>query len=231
MSVIDHLLSASNLIAKQKQEISSNLSNRWNAVSERIVTLRNDYKLDNLITLPVKPAPISNEAQRAYERLNAQIGTQAKVGKWFEVTQAQISQFADVTHDQQWIHVDPQRAMTESPYRSTIAHGFLIISLIPHLMPEQDLAALLGIEPKMMINSGLENVKFIRPVKPGTRIRARQQYVSAQAFRRSIRLVNRVTLETSPERPVASADVIYILTFHSQSPKTQSSKTHTEPQG
>ena len=227
MSVIDHLLSASNLIAKQKEEISSNLSNRWNAVSEKIVTLRNDYKLDNLIALPVKPAPISEEAQQAYEKLRTQIGSEPKVGNWFEVTQAQISQFAEVTHDQQWIHVDPERALKESPYRSTVAHGFLILSLIPHLMPEQELENILGEKPKMMINSGLENVKFIRPVKPDTKIRARRQYVSAQAFRRSIRLVNRVTLETSAERPVASADVIYILTLHSQS----NAKMRTAHQG
>lgn len=227
MSVIDHLLSASNLIAKQKQEISSNLSNRWNAVSEKIVTLRNDYKLDNLIALPVKTTPISDEAQRAYDKLCEHIGSEAKVGEWFEVTQAQIDQFATVTHDNQWIHVDQGRAVAESPYRSTIAHGFLILSLIPHLMPERDMAAILGEKPKMIINSGLENVEFIRPVKPGNKIRARQQYVSAQVFRRSIRLVNRVTLETSAERPVTCADVIYILTLQCRN----STKMRTAHQG
>jgi len=215
MSVFDHLLSASSLIAKQKQEFSSNLSNRWHAVSEKIVMLRNDYSFDNLIALPTKPtpAPISKELQAAYAKLEAEIGGEEKVGSWFEVSQAQICQFANVTHDQQWIHVDEVRAVKESPYRSTVAHGFLILSLIPHLLPEQSIESIIGLKPRLMINSGLDNVRFLRPVKPGTLVRAKRQYQSVQLMRRSIRLTDRVVIETSAERPATTANIIYLISL------------------
>ncbi len=213
MNVFDRLVSASNIIAKQKQELSSNLSNRWHAVSERIVMLKSDYGLDNLIPFPIKHPPIGEEAQKVYNALRAQIGAEPRVGEWFEISQSQIDQFAAVTRDEQWIHVDMERAKRESPYRSTIAHGFLILSMIPHLVPEQDIENIIGYPPRMLLNSGLTNVRFIRPVKPGTKIRARREYVAVQVLRKGFRITDRVTIETSPDRPVTSADVIYILSL------------------
>jgi acyl dehydratase len=97
------------------------------------------------------------------------VGREIATREWIAVTQERIQQFADVTEDRQWIHVDPERAERESPYRSTIAHGFLTLSLLSRLMKE-------GIEIRsgirMSVNYGLNRVRFPSPVRAGSRIRA-----------------------------------------------------------
>ena len=75
---------------------------------------------------------MSEAATKAFELFQADVGNDEGTGEWFEVTQAQIDQFADVTHDHQFIHVDPERAK-ETPFGSTIAHGFLTLSMLTHL--------------------------------------------------------------------------------------------------
>src|SRR5262245_20624289 len=89
------------------------------------------------------------------EELKSLIGQEVGVSDWFEVTQQRIDDFADATEDHQWIHVDVERAKTESPFHSTIAHGFLTLSLMPHLA-----AQALKVEGnfKMGINYGLNRL-------------------------------------------------------------------------
>lgn len=89
---------------------------------------------------------------------------------WHEVTQEAIRQFADVTDDFQWIHVDPERARNESPYGGTIAHGFLTLSLISHLLREA-VGAIEG--TRMSINYGLNKVRFPSALPGGSRVRGR----------------------------------------------------------
>jgi acyl dehydratase len=87
---------------------------------------------------------------------------------WITVTQEMINQFAEATSDHQWIHVDTSRAEKESPYKTTIAHGFLTLSLIPKLRA----AAFEMPSPRMAINYGLNKVRFTGPVPAGSRVRA-----------------------------------------------------------
>jgi len=97
-------------------------------------------------------------------------GQEIAVSDWFTVTQDRIQQFADATLDHQWIHVDPERAQRESPFGSAIAHGFLTLSLLPHFMHEA-LTVQEGV--RMGVNYGLNSLRFVSPVRSGTRIRAR----------------------------------------------------------
>jgi acyl dehydratase len=100
--------------------------------------------------------------------LSNRIGEEIAVSGWLDVTQARIDQFADATGDRQWIHVDRERA-SESPYKTTIAHGFLSLSLLSALLRDA-----ITLPPlRMAINYGLNRVRFIAPVPSGTRIRAR----------------------------------------------------------
>ncbi len=96
------------------------------------------------------------------------IGKDLPPGDWVEVTQAMIDKFAEVTGDYQWIHVDVERARKESPYKTTIAHGFLTLSLLPQLR----LGAMDMPPARIGINYGLNKVRFTGAVPAGSRIRA-----------------------------------------------------------
>src|SRR2546421_8662707 len=118
---------------------------------------------------------MSEAATKAFELFKTDVGTDEGTGDWFEVTQQQIDQFADVTHDHQFIHVDPERAKA-TPFGSTIAHGFLTLSMLTHLAAgasaaPPDPARYEG--TVMGINYGFNRVRFVNPVKVGSRIRAR----------------------------------------------------------
>jgi acyl dehydratase len=96
-------------------------------------------------------------------------GQEIAVGEWTAVSQAQIDQFADATGDRQWIHVDAERAAKESPFKTTIAHGFLTLSLLSSFL--RDAIQFSGL--RMAINYGLNKVRFVSPVPSGSRVRAR----------------------------------------------------------
>ncbi len=98
------------------------------------------------------------------------VGREIAVTDWFTVTQDRIQQFAEVTEDRQWIHVDRKRAQRESPYGTTIAHGFLTLSLVSHFMRE---AIEIRSGVRMGINYGLNRVRFPSPVRSDSQVRAR----------------------------------------------------------
>ena len=101
--------------------------------------------------------------------LKERVGEEVGVSQWVEVSQARIDQFADATEDHQWIHLDTERAATESPFKTTIAHGFLTLSLVSVLLRKT--LAVSGC--RMAINYGVNRVRFILPVLSGSRIRGR----------------------------------------------------------
>jgi len=104
------------------------------------------------------------------ESLKELVGQEVGVTDWFTVTQERIQQFADATLDHQWIHVDVERAKRESPFGAPIAHGFLTLSLLPHFMHE-----VLGVKDgvRMGVNYGLNRLRFVSPVRVGSKVRAR----------------------------------------------------------
>lgn len=98
------------------------------------------------------------------------VGQEVAVTDWFTMTQERVQQFADATLDHQWIHVDVERAKRESPFKGPIAHGFLTLSLLAHFMQSA-----VGIRQgvRMGVNYGMNKVRFVSPVRVGSRIRAR----------------------------------------------------------
>jgi acyl dehydratase len=104
------------------------------------------------------------------DELRALTGQEAGVSEWTTVSQEMINRFADATGDHQWIHVDVERARKETPFGSTIAHGFLTVSLLPQLSKE---AVEVRGDYKMRINYGFNKLRFVSPVKAGARIRGR----------------------------------------------------------
>ncbi len=105
---------------------------------------------------------------RDLKHLRELVGREIAASDWLEVTQERIHQFAEATEDRQWIHTDPERAKKESPYGSTIAHGFLTLSLLSPLAAAVRVPGL-----RMAINYGLERVRFVSAVPAGSKIRAR----------------------------------------------------------
>ena len=103
----------------------------------------------------------------SYEEFEKYIGQELGVSEYIEVSQERINLFADATLDHQWIHVDTERAKTESPFKSTIAHGYLTLSLLPHMWNE-----IIEVNNlKMMINYGIDKMKFGQAVLSGNSIR------------------------------------------------------------
>tara|TARA_R110001583_G_scaffold10682_5_gene48947 strand:+ start:3419 stop:4105 length:687 start_codon:yes stop_codon:yes gene_type:complete len=143
------------------------------------------------------------EAKKMYENLVQQIGTETFLGEWHLVEQDCIDQFAEVTGDKQWIHTDPVRAAKESPFKSTIAHGFLTLSLIPKLTNSVNLDNNPYPEAKMVINFGLNQVRFPYPVKAGSRVRARIKLVNLTPMKRSVEVVNEVSIEVENSKRLA----------------------------
>jgi acyl dehydratase len=101
--------------------------------------------------------------------LRDRVGQEIAAGEWTPISQAQIDQFAEATGDRQWIHVDAERAARESPFKATIAHGFLTLSLLSSFL--RDAIQFSGL--RMAINYGLNKVRFVSPVPSGSRVRAR----------------------------------------------------------
>ena len=154
------------------------------------------------------------EAEKTYNSLLEKIDTVTFVGEWHSVEQECIDQFAEVTGDKQWIHTDPIRAAKESPFKATIAHGFLTLSLIPKLTNSVDLDNNPYPEAKMVINFGLNQVRFPYPVKAGTRVRASIKLVNLTPMKRSIEVVNEVSIEVENSKRLACvAETVLRLYF------------------
>ena len=144
---------------------------------------------------------MSAAAEKAFPLFQADVGNDEGTGEWFEVTQDQINQFADVTHDHQFIHVDPEAAKN-TPFGSTIAHGFLTLSMLTHLAKgassaPADPARYEGI--MMGINYGFNRVRFVSPVKVGSRIRARAVTSSVDLKGNMIEVARNFTVEIEGE--------------------------------
>jgi acyl dehydratase len=132
------------------------------------------------------------------------IGREIATTDWFLITQDRIARFADATEDHQWIHVDHDRAQTESPYGATIAHGFLTLSLLSYLS-KQAFQIQTGVG--MTVNYGLNRVRFPAPVRADSSIRARFTLRSLKDVDKGCEAVFSVVLETQDqEKPCCVAE-------------------------
>jgi len=126
------------------------------------------------------------------EELRSLTGHEPILSDWLEVTQERINQFADATNDPQWIHIDVERSKRESPYGTSIAHGFLTLSLVSYLCKQ---AIEIKFPIKMGINYGLNRVRFPSAVLAGSRIRARMSLQSIEDIAGGHQLVWNITVE------------------------------------
>jgi acyl dehydratase len=132
------------------------------------------------------------------------------VSDWLTVDQQRVNDFADVTGDHQWIHVDVERAEKESPYKTPIAHGFLTLSLVPALSKDNFRVE----NAKLAINYGLNKVRFLNPVPVGSRIRVRSELADATAKGDAADLTVKHTIEIDGiEKPAAVAEMIVRVVF------------------
>jgi acyl dehydratase len=123
------------------------------------------------------------------------VGREIAVTDWFSVTEERIRQFAEVTEDRQWIHVDRKRAESESPFGRTIAHGFLTLSLASHFLKQ----AIEIRRIRMGVNYGLNRVRFPSPVRAESQIRARVSVDSVKALDRSTEAIFSIVVECRGE--------------------------------
>ena len=139
------------------------------------------------------------------------VGSELGVSEWLEIDQQRINDFADVTGDHQWIHIDVERAKKESPYGAPIAHGFLTLSLIPALSKDNFRVQ----NAQLAINYGLNKVRFLSAVPVGSRIRVRSELADAVAKDEStVDLTVRHTIEIDGvEKPAAVAEMIVRVLF------------------
>ena len=141
--------------------------------------------------------------------LEAIVGNETIVGEWLTIDQHRVDRFADATDDHQWIHIDPKRA-SEGPFGGPIAHGFLTLSLLPHLMAES-----IRIDNTVMgVNYGLNRVRFPSPVPVGSRIRPHFRLLSIehlppQMGHPGAQLVWEMTIEREgSDKPVCVAESV-----------------------
>lgn len=139
--------------------------------------------------------------------LGADLGT----SDWVRIDQSRIDLFAEATGDHQWIHVDVERAKAESPYGSTIAHGFLTLSMIPIL--SKDLFVVRG--AKMAVNYGLNKVRFVSPVPAGSRIRLHSEVAAVdKTGDNTVNLTVRHTVQIEGnDKPAAVVELIARYVF------------------
>lgn len=141
----------------------------------------------------------------------SRLGTETHVGPWLEIDQERIDRFAEVTGDVQWIHTDPARAATESPFGATVAHGFLTLSLLPYLTQSNhpDFFAENYPGMRLRVNYGLNRVRFPAPVLVGSRLRARTVPLSADKVGEAVEIVYRITVEIEgKEKPACVAESV-----------------------
>jgi acyl dehydratase len=148
---------------------------------------------------------------RSIDDAIALIGAELGVSRWVDIDQGRIDAFADVTMDHQWIHVDVEKAKTESPYGATIAHGFLTLSLIPGVSKDNYRVE----NAKMGINYGLNKVRFLAAVTEGSRIRVRSELADAtRVGDDTVNLTVRHTVEIDGvAKPAAVAELIARFVF------------------
>jgi acyl dehydratase len=138
------------------------------------------------------------------DALRAAVGEHSGYSDWHVVTQEQINAFADATGDHQWIHIDPEKA-AKGPFGTTIAHGYLTLSLIPMLASE--VSRVEGVQ--MGVNYGCNKVRFPAPLPSGSKVRAGIQVKSVEDVPGGVQLVSEVTIEREGgDKPCCVAEIV-----------------------
>ncbi len=146
----------------------------------------------------------------SFEEFEQYVGKELGVSEYLKVTQEQINLFADATLDHQWIHTDPKRAAQESPFKTTIAHGYLTVSLMPYLW--EQIAEFANV--KMMVNYGIENMRFGEAVTVNSEVRLKASLKSLKNLRGITKAELDVVLEIKDHRkPALKGTIVFLYHF------------------
>ena len=147
----------------------------------------------------------------SFKEFEQYIGKELGVSDYLKITQEQINKFADATLDHQWIHTDSERAVAEGPFKSTIAHGYLTLSVTPYLW--QQIAEIKNL--RMMINYGIEKLKFNQPVGVDKEVRLRASLNSLTDLRGVTKAQLDITLEIKDNpKPAFTATLLFLYHFN-----------------
>ncbi|USD68030.1 MaoC family dehydratase [Vibrio sp. SCSIO 43136] len=205
MKVVDILKHKSESLAKKHQIefrdlMSPALREYWSdfvskAQAQQIFPWINDLHKPAVNETQEPVIQLSQEAQALYLELSQKLGEEIHVGDWATVDQARIDSFGAVTEDMQWIHTDPERASHESPFKTTVAHGFLTLSMLPKLTDSVDPEKPQFPTAKMTVNIGLNEVRFPYPVKAGNNIRARSKLLKVTPVKKGLEIEREIKVE------------------------------------
>jgi acyl dehydratase len=147
----------------------------------------------------------------SYQDFEQYIGKELGVSDYLKITQEQINLFADATLDHQWIHVDEAKAQIESPYKSTIAHGYLTLSLLPYLWSQ-----IVEVRnTKLLVNYGIEKFKFNQAVTVGSEVRVKASLKSAVNLKGITKAEIEVVLEIKEsKKPAYQGSVVFLYHFN-----------------
>ncbi|WP_449437658.1 MaoC family dehydratase [Pedobacter steynii] len=146
----------------------------------------------------------------SFEEYQSHLGNELGVSNWHKIDQEQINKFADATLDHQWIHVDKEKAENEGPFKATIAHGYLTLSLIPYLWKQ--IADVRNI--KMEINYGIESFKFGQPVLVNSEVQLKAKLTSITNLRGVTKVVIEATLNIKDQpKPAYTGNVVFLYHF------------------
>ena len=146
----------------------------------------------------------------SFEEYKAYEGKELGTSDYLKITQEQIDKFADATLDHQWIHTDQEKAKKESPFKNTIAHGYLTLSVLPYLWGQVVEVK----NNKMMVNYGIDNLKFITPVLVDSELRLEASLKSLVNLRGTSKAVLDISIEIKGQkRPALQAEIIFLYHF------------------
>ncbi len=147
----------------------------------------------------------------SFEEFEQYNGKTIGVSDYFRITQEQVNQFADATLDHQWIHTDPERALKESPFKTPIAHGYLTLSLIPFFW--EQIADVRNL--RMMVNYGIEDLRFNQPVPVNSEVRMRVDMLNIINLRGVTKVELHVVLEIKGNpKPAFNGTLVFLYHFH-----------------
>jgi len=146
-----------------------------------------------------------------YPEFESHLGKELGVSGWHTITQQQINQFAEATIDHQWIHTDVERAQNEGPFKATIAHGYLTVSLLPYFWHQiADVQNL-----KMQINYAIDSIKFGQPVLVDTRVRLKAKLNAIVNLRGITKATIGVEMEIEGQtKPAYTGEVVFLYHFN-----------------
>ena len=146
----------------------------------------------------------------SYEEFAAHLGEELGASEWLQIDQERINLFADATLDHQWIHVNPEKAAVESPFKTTIAHGYLTLSMLPYLWNQ-----IIEVNNlKMMVNYGMDKMKFGQAVKSGESIRLVADLASIANLRGTVKAEIKFRIEIKDQRkPALEGNALFLYYF------------------